>query len=167
MFKTIILASALALIGVKASTAQALEKWDFGKAAYGSRVSTKPVWAKVFACHQEGCDVTDADGVDYFVWTNWDNEIVIKRLFLGKFAGTRLLYGLVRSDTETTVVSHVKTYTGEILSCGASSHKSEAIPEASRMCAAEVGLKDSNIWLQIYFAPDGRMRLIELWTHYV
>ncbi|MFT3995983.1 MAG: hypothetical protein QM667_01130 [Asticcacaulis sp.] len=161
------MASVLALTGMTPSTAQALEKWDFGKAAYGSRVSAKPAWAKVFTCHQEGCDVTDADGVDYFAWTGWDNEIVIKRLFLVKFTGTRLPYGLVRSDTETAVVSRVKTNTGKVLSCSALSHKSETVPEASRMCAAEVGPKDSNLWLQIYFAPDGRMRLIELWTHYV
>jgi hypothetical protein len=147
-----------------AGGATALERWDFGRLAYGSQVENAPSWAADYACDEEGaCTFTDPRGVYYLTW---DEEVVIKRFDVTERNYRQIPFGVDYSLSPQSIVQKVEQQTGKKLEC-VRHQDNKNIEPGTMFCHAVALDGDPGVLLQLTFDEDGKLKKIELWTHYI
>ena len=140
-----------------------MERWDFGRIAYGEVVKTKPSFANSWEC-PEGCTFTDDLGVEYQTWEG--DEIVIKRFVVTANNRGRIPFGIDHALDSQSVLKTVERKTGKTLKCVRHEDNGN-IPPGILFCSAEVTGGDPGVFLNVIFGMDGRLKEIELFTHYI
>jgi len=141
-----------------------LQKWDFGRLAYGSKIAQRPAWATGWQCDQDGgCSFSDDAGVEYRVW---DDEVVIKRFDLKNRDKHAVPFGIHYDEASQAIVKAFETETGLHMTCY--THKENAnIPPGERNCSAPISKTSQDTTLDLHFGADGRLDKIEIFTQYV
>ena len=164
MMKRSILAVAILGWLSLAGNAVALERWDFGRLAYGSHVKTAPVWAADYACNEEGaCTFTDALGVYYLTW---DEYVVIKRFEVIQGKDHPMPFGIDYSRDVHAILQKIERQTGKKFEC-IRHEEAKNIEPGTMFCSATALEGDPGVSLHVTFDENGKLRQIELWTHYI
>jgi hypothetical protein len=146
-----------------AGNAVALERWDFGRLAYGSKVTERPTWARDWDC-SEGCSFKDDLGVEYQTWE--EDEIVLKTFTVSSGNHQQIPFGIDYNADTQSVLKTVKAKTGKILECTHLENNPE-LGTGVLLCDAEVIAGDPGVSLHVIFDASGKLTKIEIWTHYV
>ncbi|WKL57185.1 hypothetical protein Q1W73_16200 [Asticcacaulis sp. ZE23SCel15] len=164
-FQTRLIATigAVAMLSASAS-AFAMEAWDFGALAYGSKITAAPSWAKDYSCDDDGgCAFYDPKGVRY---VTWQGDVVVKTFEVSPTNRKSIPFGINYDDSSKAVISTVALKTGKTFQCDTQKENPNIKPGLT-YCSTVVTEGEVPTFLTLRFGRDDKLQEIELYTAYL
>lgn len=139
--------------------ALARHAYDFGKLAYGTRLTKLPTWAINSTCrhtYEDDCQFKDANGITYVIFDQVVSQIILDVV---SYSPVGLPYGLSRHDTNQKILLRL------------SQHFTNRTPfifyEYAEGLTLQFDEDDLGTRLEIGFDADGHIRQLRLTSTYL